>query len=222
MKEINEKFFQQKTTSRTIDDHIQQNEKVLWRCCPKKFSYALNQSIKLMPIALLWAAIDFGLLFGVILQQEIGPMLFIIIPFFALHLMPFWIWIGQTVKASRHLKGVKYVITNQRVFEFQNDYGYISTCAEIKHLVNVELKRSFIDKILGVGDIYITSKTGSFAMFDIPKSDFVFGKLKEICDNRRAAQEGFYAEHNECAHCGSYYMKSAKKCPNCGAPSNKK
>lgn len=226
MKEINEKFFKQELKIKTLEEQLEKDEKVLWKGCPKRSSYAMNKTIKLMPIAILWAFIDFGLLFGAILPTEgMGGMLLILIPFFALHLTPFWIWIAQVIKSSRELRGTKYVITNKRILEFKSNLGYIGISINIKDLSAVSIKRSAIDKLLLVGDIYLTGSSGSLVLFDIPKSEFLFGKIREMCEIKKNKNNSvvFYEEHNECLHCGSFFDKNEIKCPNCGAPiKNKK
>jgi len=227
MKEINEKFFKQEVKVKTLEEQLEKEEKVLWKSCPKKSSYAINKSIQMMPIAIIWGLIDFGLLFGAILPSsgEMGGMILVIIPFFALHLMPVWIWLGQLIKASKELRGTKYVITNKRILEFKSNLGYIGTSINIKDLTAVSIKRSAIDKLLLVGDIYLTAETGSLVLFDIPKSEFIFSKLREMCEmkKKKGEQVVFYEDHNECLHCGSFFSTQEIKCPNCGAPvKNKK
>ncbi len=225
MKEIDESFFKQELKKKTVEEQLDKGEKILWKGCPKRSSYAMNQSIGLMPIALLWGAIDIGIILGAIIPSasEMGGMLFFLVPFFALHMFPVWLWLAQLIKSAKYLKGIRYVITNKRILEFKKNYGYIGTSIAIKDLSAVSIKRSFIDKLLGVGDIYLTAKTGSLVLFDIPKSEFIFGKLREMCEIKRKDGESvmFYEEHNECLHCGSFFSKEATKCPNCGAPLKK-
>lgn len=226
MKTIDENFFKQKVKIKTLEEQLEPDEKVLWKGCPKKTSYAINKSIQMMPIAIIWGLIDFGLLFGIIIPQGVfAEAWFFLIPFFALHLMPVWIWLAQLIKASKELRGTKYVITNRRILEFKSGYGYISTSVEISKLTSVSIKRSGIDKLLLVGDIYLSAKSGNLVLFDIPRSEFIYGKIREMHETKAKSKDGikFYEEHNECLHCGSFFPLEEAKCPNCGAPiKNKK
>ena len=221
MKQIDENFFKQRVKIKTLEEQIDPDEKILWKGCPKKSSYAINKSIQMMPIAIIWGLIDFGLLFGIIVPQGIlAEAWFFLIPFFALHLMPVWIWLAQLIKAAKELRGTKYVITTKRVLEFKSGYGYISTSVDIAGITSVSIKRSGIDKLLLVGDIYLAGKSGNLVLFDIPRSEFIYGKLREICESKPKQRDGvkFYEGHNECLHCGSFFALEEAKCPNCGAP----
>lgn len=224
MKQIDENFFKEKVKIKTLEEQLEPDEKILWKGCPKRSSYAMNKSIQMMPIAIIWGLIDFGLLFGVIIPQGVfAEAWFFMVPFFALHLMPVWIWLGQLIKAAKELRGTKYVITNRRILEFKSGYGYISSSIEISKLSSVSIKRSFIDKLLLVGDIYLSGKSGNLVLFDIPKSEFIYGKVREMCETKTKTGVKFYEQHNECLHCGSFFSLEESKCPNCGAPiKNKK
>lgn len=226
MKQIDENFFKQKVKIKTLEEQLEPDEKILWKGCPKKASYAINKSVQMMPVAILWGLIDFGLLFGVILPQGVlSEIWFFIIPFFALHLTPVWIWLAQLIKSAKELRGTKYVITNRRILEFKSGYGYISSSIDIQALNSVSIKRTGIDKLLLVGDVYLSSKSGNMVLFDIPKSEFIYGKIREMCETKSKSKNGveFYKEHNECLHCGSFFPTEDAKCPNCGAPiKNKK
>lgn len=62
MKKYDENYFYDNTNQNNIDDLILEDEQLLWRGKPKKKAYILNSILKMMPIALLWLAIDGGLL----------------------------------------------------------------------------------------------------------------------------------------------------------------
>ena len=84
--ELNEDWFDKtKSTQITLNQILNDNEKVLWKGCPKKSSYALSKSLRLMPMALLWALVDFGIiLFLIIVYGNTlqAYMIAILIPFF--------------------------------------------------------------------------------------------------------------------------------------------
>ena len=110
-------------------------------------------------------------------------------------------------------------------YPFKSGYGYISSSIDIQTLSSVSIKRTGIDKLLLVGDVYLASKSGNMVLFDIPKSEFIYGKIREMCETKSKSKNGveFYKEHNECLHCGSFFPAEDAKCPNCGAPiKNKK
>jgi len=63
-------------------------ESILWRGKPKKSAFIASKSLTLLPIAVIWLILDLNVL---IPSLQAGEMLFFLIPFFALHLMPVWI-----------------------------------------------------------------------------------------------------------------------------------
>lgn len=118
MKEIDERYFDKKenpATVRRMEDLITSDERILWKGKPKKGSYALEESLKKMPIGLLWGAIDVAILITVFTNIKDSTIFFFIIPFFALHLFPFWMWLYCLIKAARSLDNAEYCITNKRI-----------------------------------------------------------------------------------------------------------
>ena len=67
------------------------NEKIFYEGKPNKKCYIFESIFNpLLPFALLWAIIDFGILGAALFSGESG-MPFFIIPFMLFHLMPVWI-----------------------------------------------------------------------------------------------------------------------------------
>ena len=228
MKKIDEKYFHLDNETRITkpEDLLGPGEKVLWRGKPKKSAYVLGRSISLMPIAIIWGLIDFTIL-GVTLSQDNipGVVYLFLIGFFALHLMPVWIWLGSVIKAAREMNSIQYMITNKRIVEVRGTHSkYFSGEVKLNEIMNTELKISFIDRILRVGDIYISAdKAKTVILFDIPNSEFIRERIEQLIHDTNEANKksAFYSNNKECGHCGSYYEASKTKCPMCGAPTNK-
>lgn len=221
MKEIDENYFSKRLQepNKEPKDLIAKNEKILWQGRPKKLSYVLANSLTMMPIGLLWGIIDFSILFGVFTsKQSFHPAMYIlVIAFFALHLFPFWTWLGALIKSNNEIKRTYYIITNKRLLVIKGKSAYISGCVEMKDLVGCTCKRKFIDKLLRVGDIYIEGKYSSIVFFDVANSLFIAEKIDAINKDEDLNSELFINNH-VCAHCGQYYSKDIMKCPSCGAP----
>ena len=174
-----------------------------------------------MPVAILWGAIDFGIIFSLLGQGVFAEAWFFLVPFFALHLIPVWIWLGSFIKSSKEMRKTRYAITNRRIIEVKED-SYISQSIKFTTLRGVQLKRGFIDKLLFVGDVYISSTEGNLVLFDIYKSDFIYSKIQEVGESNRKTMKKFQGFECECEHCGSSYEKTEKRCPSCGAPNKNK
>lgn len=228
MKKINENYFVKDTTIDTTDatNLLDKNEKILWKAKPKKLAYVLSKSIKLMPIAIIWLLIDLSIILNLFFSDifnEIGFMLIFFIGFFALHLMPVWIWIGSMVKASREMQSLEYIITNKRILEiFGQNNKYIKTQLALKDMESTNLKVSSIDKFLKVGDIYISGKNKkNMVLFDITDYEFINSQIAKLCNNSTQVESPFYTNSFECEHCGTQFSSEKVRCPSCGAPTQK-
>ena len=228
MKQIDEKYFHlnNETKINKPEDLLTSGEKILWKGKPKKSSYVLGKSIGLMPIAILWGLIDISLLVTVFTQGGVPGFAYIfLIGFFALHLMPVWIWLGSMVKAAKEMNSIQYIITNKRIVEVRGKQSlYFAAEIKLNEIEDTSLKISFIDKILKVGDIYISAKQSkTIVLFDIPNSEFIRERLSKLISDTESKnqKDAFYENNHECGHCGSYYDLSLHKCPMCGAPITK-
>lgn len=137
---------------------INENEKILYEGRPNKKCFIFESIFNpLMPFALLWGIIDFGILGGTLfLGNESGMALFII-PFMLLHLMPVWIYLGGIIFTFRKYRNTYYIVTDSGIYVsggiFSKTYNHKSF-AELSH---VDLHRGIFDQMFNVGDIITTS-----------------------------------------------------------------
>lgn len=131
-----------------------EGENLILSAKPKKSAYILNQILTMMPIALIWLAFDSAFIIAFLKSGEINNMAFFLVPFFALHLMPVWIWVGNILSANKKWQKTKYYVTDKRII-IQN--GFIAENYQTiyyKDIKNVYMRRGLIDQLLKVGDIY--------------------------------------------------------------------
>ena len=150
MKKINENFFKQDQNSKIAEtsDLLLPKEEVLWKGRPKRFAYIMSKSIAIMPFAILWLLIDATIIISVFTSNDSGAgfLTIFFIGFFALHLMPVWIWLGSIIKATNEMNSIEYVITNKRIFEvFGKNNKYIRNQMNLTDLKECNLKISFLD-----------------------------------------------------------------------------
>lgn len=179
--QVNERYFNDNASQmHEIDDVLTPGEKVLWRGKPNKASYVWAAVLKMMPIALLWLAIDGAFIFGMISTGEITEMLWFVIPFFALHLLPVWIWIGNIIKAVGEIKNIEYAITDKRVIVRSGLVGIDFKFINHTEIDSVNVKVGFVDKICKVGDVYINSTSNSAVLFDLEEPYYVAKNLQKL------------------------------------------
>ena len=138
-----------------LSNMLMPNEIVLWQGVPKKSAYIINASVKMFPIALIWLFFDGFIILNMVGGFSSGINLFLI-PFFLIHLFPVWIWLGSTLTASRRWKNTMYAVTDKRILIRNGLIGYDYKSIYYTEISNVNLRVGMIDKMLGVGDIYLS------------------------------------------------------------------
>ncbi len=129
---------------------LMNGEQILWEGKPKKSAFIATKSLTLMPIAIIWLFFDLGF---IIPFSASGSMSFFIIPFFALHLMPVWIWLGNVFTARRRYNNTNYYVTNRRIITQYGSFAVNETTIYYKDIRNARINIGLIDKAFGVGDI---------------------------------------------------------------------
>lgn len=127
-------------------------EAILWRGKPKKSAFIAGRSLTLMPFAVIWLVLDLGLISNVFGG---GDMLWFMIPFFALHLMPVWIWLGSTLTAGKRWKNTMYYVTNRRIIIQSGFLAVNERSLFYKDMANAQLHIGLVDKIFGTGSIVL-------------------------------------------------------------------
>lgn len=161
------------------------DEHILWNGTPKKSAYVLNSSVKMLPIAIIWLLFDGFFIFSIFGSGGMGSFAFFLIPFFALHLMPVWIWLSNVLTASARWKNTEYAITDKRVLLRNGLIGYDYKSIYYTDISNVSIHVGAIDSMLGVGDIHISlsngydSKKDILAILDIENPNQVFKILQQ-------------------------------------------
>ena len=157
------------------------NETLLWHSKPKKSSFIINNIIKMMPIAIIWIIFDGFFIMTLFSTGAFSSMLFFIIPFFVLHLMPVWIWLSHMITANRKWKNTHYALTDKRIIIQSGFIGMQYQSLYYKDIRNIQLKVGIIDKLLNVGDIYFDVQSSEQCAFlDIEDVYEVYPRLQQI------------------------------------------
>ena len=136
------------------------NEKILYEGKPDKKTFIFESVFNpMLPFALIWGIIDFGIIgfsiFGAAVDDR--SFLYFIIPFMLLHLMPVWLYLGGVLLTRRKYKNTYYIVTDRAVYissgTFRKNY-FNKPFAELSH---VDLHRGIFDQWFDVGDIIFSS-----------------------------------------------------------------
>lgn len=170
-----------------IDDFIGTDEEVLLRMKAKKAPFIWSRILNMLPFVLIWLIFDgvfIGLIASNVSDMPIGLIIFLVF-FFLLHLLPFWIWLKNVLTASAQHKNIEYAFTNKRIIIRS---GLIIDVDNISYadIVSVNLKVGIIDRWCKVGDIYITTKSRTFVLWDIENPYAVVNQLQKITSDIKA------------------------------------
>lgn len=170
--QIDDKYFcDYEFQKNTVDDVINDDEKILWRGKPNPKSYVLSAMLKMLPIALIWLVFDGMFIYFFSKGMADGhislTMLAIIIPFFLLHLTPVWIWIGHTIKAVNEVKNIEYAVTDRRIIVRTGVVGIDFKFINYTEIDSVNIRVGLIDRLFKVGDIYVNASVNSAVLWDV-------------------------------------------------------
>lgn len=167
---------------------LAEGEQELWSAKPKKSAFIINNILTMLPLALIWLLFDSFFIVAFVSSGSPKEMILPLVLFFAFHLMPVWIWLGNVLTANKKWKNTKYYVTDKRIIIQTGIIGASYDTIYYKDIKNVSLKVGIIDKLLKVGDIYIdtgsiltsSSKNVMMTILDVENPYEIYGKLQKI------------------------------------------
>ncbi|MGN1399128.1 MAG: PH domain-containing protein [Erysipelotrichaceae bacterium] len=136
---------------------VSPEETILYNGKPDKKCFILECIVNpLLPIAIVWAVIDFGII-GTSFVMIGSSWDFFIIPFMLLHLMPVWIYLFGVLFSYRRYRNTSYVVTDRAVYVSSGTFTKNFNVKPFAELSHVDLHRGIFDQMCNVGDIIMTS-----------------------------------------------------------------
>jgi len=183
-------------TKQLIDAYLDPMEYVFWKGRGNKLAYIISSSAKMAPFALIWLLFDGGFIatflggFSVAGGGVPGEVLLFIIPFFALHLMPVWIWIGGMFKAAKKWAESAYAITDGRIIIKSPATGFDIRVYTYDKIVTVKLHEGFWDKRLKTADLQFYLVDGTHIdILDIKEAKQVYSQVKQRIEETPCVRE---------------------------------
>ena len=137
---------------------INEKEKILYEGKPDKKCFIFESIFNpLMPFALLWAIIDFSVIGGVLFMDEGSGLLFFIVPFMLIHLMPVWIYLSGVIFSIVRYKNTYYIVTDSGIYVSGGVFSKSFNHKPFAELSHVNLHRGVFDQLFGVGDVITSS-----------------------------------------------------------------
>ena len=152
-----------------IEDLLSDDEEIFLRLKPNRKDFILESFLKGLPFVLIWLGFDVFAIIMMLQQEGIpqGGMIGLIIGFFALHLLPVWLYVAQIVKRLMGYKNIEYVFTNQRIIIRSGLIGIDFKMLYYADIQSVVVKVGVLDRLFKVGDIMIKCPSQSAVLEDI-------------------------------------------------------
>ena len=138
-----------------LRDQISRGEAVLWNG-KKSVKVSVLEAIfnPMLPFALIWLAFDAGFIGLSAFGGGFGDsMAFILVPFFLLHLMPVWLYIGGVITSAMKAKNTEYLITDRAIYIQTGVFKTVTEMKPFADLSHVTVSQGIFDKMCGTGDV---------------------------------------------------------------------
>lgn len=168
----------------TIEDVLEEGENILLRLKPDHKDYVLEAIFKGLPFVLLWAAIDTFIIVMMAttgaFQQIGGFFVFAVIAFFALHLMPVWLYVAGIIKRVHGYKNIEYVLTDKRIIVRSGIIGIDFKIIYYSEIQSIDVKVGLWDRLFKVGDVIIKTASQTAMLEDIQKPYQYATKIQKV------------------------------------------
>lgn len=163
-------------------------EKILYEGKPDKKCFIFESIFNpMMPFAIIWAIIDFGILGGALFSAAGEGFMYFIIPFMLIHLMPVWIYLAGVIFTLRKYKNTYYIVTDNAIYVSGGVFAKTYNQKPFAELSHVDLHRGIFDQKFNVGDIITTSShntpnnsSASVSICSISNYMEVYNLVKEL------------------------------------------
>ena len=135
------------------------NENVLWAGRPAYWPYIAN-GIPFLCVGLLWFSIDyFGFIRPMLLGQGKVPRNFagFAIPFFMLHLTPFWLSILNMFRLAFVYKNTAFALTDKRLMFRAGFWGISYDSIDLDQITDLQVNIGPIEKMCNVGSVSVNA-----------------------------------------------------------------
>ena len=167
----------------SIEDILSKDEKILQRLKPNKRVLLLESIFKGLPVVLLWVAFDTFFIVVMIVTgafKENPGLIPAVIAFFALHLLPLWLYILNIIKTMAGAKNIEYVFTDKRIIIRSGVIGIDFKNIYYTDVQGINCKVGIFDRMFKVGDLYIKALNQSAVLMNIETPYFYLQKLQKI------------------------------------------
>lgn len=139
---------------------IGDNESIVWRGKPDFKCFVLESIFNpMLFFALIWGGVDFTILgFALKAPMESNDgspfsVAAFLLVFFALHLMPVWMYLGGVIFSVLEYKHTEYIITDKAIYVLSGKFTINTEMKPFTDLSHINIHRGVFDQMIGVGDV---------------------------------------------------------------------
>lgn len=137
---------------------VNENEKILYEGKPNKKCFIFESFFNpLLPFALIWAIIDFGIIGASMFAEVPENILYFLIPFMTLHLMPVWIYLGGVLFTFKKYKNTYYIVTDHAIYVSSGIFSKKFKTKPFAELSHINLHMGIFDQMFNVADVIATT-----------------------------------------------------------------
>lgn len=163
------------------------NETIYYEGKPDKKCFIFESVFnKLLPVAIIWAILDFSIIGGSF-SANMSGMSFFMIPFFIFHLMPVWIYLAGAISSFIRYRNTYYIVTDRAIYVSGGVFSKTYKTKSFAEMSHIDLHRGVFDQLFNVGDVIATSsqvsaneRTASVELSSISDFSRVFGLVKKL------------------------------------------
>ena len=146
-----------------LESQVGPNEHILWSGTKNKKVSVMEAIFNpLLPFAAIWGLIDVGFISvftGTSHSHSSAgtekSMLGFLIPFFLLHLMPVWLYLGGVLSSALRAKNTYYCVTDQAVYIQSGIFNTTTERITYQQVISVGTHQSLFDKRALTGDVVL-------------------------------------------------------------------
>ena len=142
-----------------IENYKNSDEIILWKGKPNKSVYIKERIFSPFAlVAIVWFIFDIGFIITFMANSSFnGPvgLPIMLVPFFILHLLPVWIYIGRIIFGYASWKNTEYMVTDKAVYHLSGVFQTKCDRKTFQEITNVSVHQGIIDKHHDVGDVFI-------------------------------------------------------------------
>ena len=197
--------------SSSIMNMVPRDEQIVWYGKPNKTCYILEAIFNpLLFVALIWGGIDIMLIINAQQTEQSGPILF-----FAIHMLPVWIYLYGALLSGLRYKNTEYVITDKKIYVSTGVFKKSCKKKLYRQINRIEMNQGLFDKNLHVGDVemtdpndYYRTKHGirynKLIIADIPDYQKVYKLISGIHGKHETGEEENLVENPDFDYQGDY------------------